>query len=132
MGDKFIAGTQYNDLVGTAAFDGHEHPPVYELAERTSMPEKGYIPVGFELFRFDPDEDGNIPFQLIAVKCREAGDKIDDVIQYAKNTSELRVYRFDGTLKSAEFAAIFKRIDIKVIHKELHGANVVAYHSSEA
>ena len=50
MGEKVIAETQYNDLLGTAAFDGHESPPVYELAECSEMPSESYWPVGFDLF----------------------------------------------------------------------------------
>ena len=124
MGDKFYAETQYGDLVGTAAFDGHKHPPLFELTERSNMPSEGYWPIGFELFRLDPNEDGKIPFALLAVKCEEAGDTIDDIIKYAKAAKELSVYRFEGELKPTEFSFLFKRIDIKAARKDLPHAKI--------
>ena len=127
MGEKVIAETQYNDLLGTAAFDGHESPPVYELAECSEMPSESYWPVGFELFRLDPDEEtGKVPFTLLAVKNDEVGD-IEKLEQLAKNAAEIRVYRFHGELDSKKFPFYFKRIDIKVTKRCLKDANVVAY-----
>ena len=126
MGEPFVAFTQYNDLKGTAAFDGHDGPPLFELVEKTDMPKEGYWPVGFEFFRLHPDETGNIPFTLVAVKCEETGHKIEDVIEYASKANELPVYRFDGALRPDDFGYLFKRIDIKVVQKELKHANIVA------
>ena len=127
MGDKIIAETQYNDLLGTAAFDGHDHPPVFELAECSNMPAEGYWPVGFELFRLDPDEKtGKVPFTLLAVKNDEVGP-IEKLEQLAKSGTEIRVYRFYGEIYPTYFPAYFKRIDIKVTERCLKGANVVAY-----
>ena len=132
MGDLFIASTQYNDLTGGAAFDGHDGPPLFELAKCSNMPSEGYWPVGFELFRLDPDEQtGKIPFTLVAVSCDEAGSKIDQIIEFAKTAEELRVYRFEGHLDPREFPVLFKRVDIKVIRKGLRNANVVAYFPPE-
>jgi len=53
MGDPFMASTQYNDLIGGAAFDGHDSPPLFILAKKLDMPE-GYWPVGFELSELAP------------------------------------------------------------------------------
>ena len=131
MGDSFFASTQYDDIVGTVAFDGHDAPPLFELAEKSEMPHEGYWPVGFEFFRFDPDEDGSLPFTLVAVKHKEAGASIEDVVKYAKSAAELRVYRFAGVLKPPDFAALFKRIDVKAIRRDLKEANVVAYTLAE-
>ena len=125
MGDPFYASTQYNDIVGGAAFDGHEHAPLFELAKKSKMPEQGYLPVGFRLYRLDPNEDGNIPFKLYAVMCEESGDKMADVFQYAKTAEALTVYGFQGMLKPENFASLFKRIDIMVLRKNLPREKVV-------
>ena len=129
MGDPFIASTQYNDLIGGAAFDGHDSPPLFILAEKLDMP-KGYWPVGFELSELAPNEEGEIPFTLLAVKCEETGDKIDDILKFAKTAAELRVYRFNGTLKPADFN-MFKRIDIKALRKDLPAEKVVIEYPPE-
>lgn len=131
MGDLFVASTQYDDIVGTVAFDGHEHPPLFELAAKSDMPTEGYWPVGFEFFRLDPDENGSLPFTLVAVKREEAGASIEDIIDYAKSADELRVYRFTGTLKPADFGGLFKRIDIKAMRRDLKEVNTVAYSPPE-
>jgi hypothetical protein len=49
MPERFEASTQYGDLKGTVAFDGHVGPPLRKLARLTDMP-AGYIALGFELF----------------------------------------------------------------------------------
>jgi len=129
MGDPFIASTQYNDLVGGAAFDGHDGPPLFILAEKLAMP-KGYWPVGFELSELTPNDEGKIPLTLLAVKCEETGDKIDDILKFAKTAAELRVYRFNGTLKTADLN-MFKRIDIKALRKDLPREKVVMEYPPE-
>jgi len=138
MGDKVIADTQYNDLIGTAAFDGHDHPPVHELAERSTMPE-GYWPIGFEMFRFDPDEKtGRVPFTLLGVRLadmgydpKKGGNRPELIAQFAKGAPEVAVYRFPGEIDPGDFPAVFKRIDIKVCEKHLSRANLVAYEPPE-
>jgi hypothetical protein len=138
MGDKVVADTQYNDLIGTAAFDGHDHPPVHELAARSTMSE-GYWPVGFEMFRFDPDaETGKVPFTLLAVRLTDmgydlekGGNRPERIMEFARSDAEVAVYRFPGEIDPLEFPAVFKRIDIKVHAKYLGKANLVAYDPSE-
>jgi hypothetical protein len=115
MSEKAIAETQYNDLKGTTAFDGHEGPPLHELAKRTDMPKEDYIPIGFELWRLNPTESGLIPFHLLAVKQSEVGDNINK----AKELQEIPAYRFDGSIPPSDFPVCFKRIDIKAINKNL-------------
>ena len=131
MGDPFYTSTQYNDIVGDAAFDGHEHPPLIELAKKSKMPEQSYLPVGFRLYRLNPNEDGNIPFTLYAVKREESGKEMADVFQYAKTAKVLTVYGFQGMLKPVDFAWLFKRIDIKVLRKDLPREKVVIEHPPE-
>jgi len=130
MGDKFIAETQYNDVVGTAAFDGHDHPPLHELAEHTNMPKDKYCCVGFELYELSPTQGEEIQFNIVAVNCKEAGvQDIRDIDQIAKG-AELPVYRFFGRLKPEDFSVLFKRIDIKVVHKDLKSLNIVPHDPS--
>ena len=118
MSERFEAGTQYDDLKGSSAFDGHSGTPLFELAERSNMPGE-YFPVGFELFRLHPDETGKIPFNLLAVRVAETGATMDDISSYANSMHEFRVYRFDGKLEPDDFEVLFKRIDIKALSKAL-------------
>lgn len=134
MGDKFIAKTQYGDLLGTAAFDGHEHPPLHELAERTDMPADKYWPIGFQLCRLDFNDEGKIPFTVVALNRKEIGlpdiKYLSEVAKQARKTGELPVYSFDGHLARSDFPVLFKRIDIKAVCKALKDVNIVSHHPS--
>lgn len=127
MGDRFVASTQFGDLEGGASFDGHDGPPLFELAKCSKM-KSGYWPVGFELHQLDPDENGKIPFTLVAVSCEEAGKGPEEIYQYADRVDEVKVYRFPGEIDPKKLPVLFKRVDIKVIHKAFVGQNVVAYY----
>lgn len=131
MGDQFVADVQYNDVLGTAAFDGHDGPPLYDLAQRSTMPE-GYSPVGFELCRLDPDESGQIPFTIVAVRCAEAGRTLEEFLQFERDHDELPVYRFHGKIDPKYFASVFKRVDIKALARDLGNCNVVAHYPEDA
>lgn len=128
MADPFVAAVQYGDLRGTVALDGHSGSPLYELAAKTCMP-GGFFPVGFSLRRLNPNDDGTIPFRIVAVQCDEVGKTMDEVIKYAQSHEEVPVYSFDGKLPLEEFSSLFKRFDMKVLTKNLRDANVVEYSS---
>jgi len=118
MGEKFKVTTQYDDLIGNCAFDGHEGPPLFELAERASM-HPGYFPIGFELFRLNPNKKGKIPFTLLAIRMIESGKNMEEFLNRIKLTNELRVYRFNGEIDQNDFPKIFKRISINAISEGL-------------
>jgi len=114
MTNDFVASTQYNDLTGTAALDGHEGPGLMELARLVSLPED-YFPIGFSLFRLNPDDDGMLPFQLIAVKKSETGDTMEKVIDAAKRGGKLTAYSVEVKIDPKKFPSVFKRCEIKVL-----------------
>lgn len=124
---EFIASVQYGDMKGTVAIDGHNGAPVHELAAKTDMP-GGYMPVGFELWKLVPDEDGTIPIRVFGVDVRDVkGRSIDDVAKAAENDGELAIYPFDGRIAFAELGGLFKRFDLKAIKKVFAKSNVVEY-----
>lgn len=124
MANKFVASTQYGDLKGTVAFDGHEGPPLDQLAELTDMTGE-YFPVGVYFYRLNPDEDGKIPFEVVAVRCDKVGTTWDEVTQFAKQEEHIPVYGFSGRIALSEFDVFFKRIDIKALHFNLEHQKVV-------
>ena len=130
MSERFIASTQYGDLKGTAAFDGHEGPPLWELAKLTDMP-KGYVPLGFELFRLSPMDNGKVPFTLVAAPTEKYGSKIQDIIDTAGQTGQIHLHRFEGELAPERFEAYFKRTDIKVIQKAFENVEITASRPGE-
>lgn len=118
MSESFVADTQYGDLVGTAAFDGHSSLPLHEIARRLKIP-GGYWPIGFEIHAFPDEVTGNtFPVSVVAVRPADVGTTPDEFISSARETQEIDVYRFSGRLKPQDMNAFFKRVDIKVVQRE--------------
>jgi hypothetical protein len=126
MADPFTASVQYDDLKGYVAIDGYDGPPLHELVKYCAMP-GGYFPVGFSLFRFDPCEDGKLPFCIVAVRCDVVGTTMGEIVNYAREHDELPVYSFDGMIDPTCFPALFKRVDVKVLDKNLTDFKVMKY-----
>ena len=118
MVETFKVTTQFDDLTGNCAFDGHEGPPLFELAKRTNM-HPGYFPVGFELSRLNPNKKGKLPFTLLAARMIESGKNIEEFLKRIKLTNELRVYRFRGEIDQNDLPKLFKRISINAISEGL-------------
>ncbi len=125
MAYSFVADCQYNDLKGTTAFDGYDGPPLDELAKRSEMP-SDYVPVGFELFRLDPAENGKIPFHVVAVRRDEVGATADAIVGFARENRKLPIHRFEAEICPEEFRSVFKRIRINAIEPDLHGYKIVS------
>src|SRR5579862_3310900 len=119
MADPFFAETQYNDYVGTAAFDTHDGGDLHKLFDKYCSGKNGYFPVGLELGSLAPDEAGNIIIWVAAVKCADYGQTMDEIIRNTKGVQTVTLYRFDATIPAAHWAAFFKRTDIKAISKSL-------------
>ena len=127
MGDPFAASTQYDEITGTTAFDGHgsAHEALYAMAEKTAMPEDDFVPVGFNLYRLDPDEvTGVIYFSLFAVNKNDYGVNYHDIAQGLNSSPKPVVYSFDGQLRPDEFGMIFKRIDMKALYHEIDPSRI--------
>jgi hypothetical protein len=120
MGDSFVADTQYGDLQGTAAIDGHETGgPLHDLAEYSSL-KPGYFPIGFGLHRLDPLESGKLPFTIYAVKTEDVGGTAEEMTAYARQHGKLPVKGFEGEIEPAKFQQFFKRFSLRVHNKWLN------------
>jgi len=117
MTSDFLASTQYNDLTGSAAFDGHEGPGLMELADIVGLPDE-YFPIGFQLHRLDPDEDGLLWLKMIAVKKAETGDTMTKALQVARDNKSLPTYLVDAKIDPRKFSAVFKRCMIVALVRE--------------
>lgn len=127
MPEPFTAGVQYDDLKGEVAVDGHDGPPLHDLAKLTDMP-ADYFPVGLSLWRLDPAEDGMIPFEVVAVDTAKTGKSMGEIIAYAKAQAEVPVHAFRGKIAPAKFGAYFRRFDMKLLTQDLVGFKVVEHH----
>lgn len=126
MAEPFIASLQYGDYKGTVAADTLDAPTLRELAKRTNMP-PGYFPVGLHVWRLRPDDDGQIPFAVVAVDTRDTEHTLDGILKAAGTAEEVAVYPFNGKIAPLDLIAVFKRFDLKLVNKHLSKFNVVQY-----
>lgn len=126
MSQPFKASEQYDDMKGWIAIDGHEGAPHRDLSKYAEIP-SGYLPVGFKIFRLDPDENGKIPFSVTTVSMNDVGSTMIEIAEYSKTHEEVPVKSFDGEIPLVDFPKLFKRLDIKGIVRALYDANVVEY-----
>jgi hypothetical protein len=119
MSESFKASAQYDDLTGTAAFDGHDGPPLRDMQKYCKIA-PGYLPVGFKFGSLAPDKDGMVSLTIVAVRCDQAGDNIDAVVRYAQaHNGELTVYPFSGKMPMKEWERFFKRTRINAAIRHL-------------
>lgn len=132
MSEPFIAGAQYDDLIGTIAIDGHETGGFLdELAANAEIP-GGYWPIGFEMWnavRTDSTEDGTVPLTIVAVRCDQVGESAEEMLRYNADNGELPIYRFESQIDFSKLRSLMKRLDIKVRSGWLRGVNMVVYPS---
>ena len=120
MPERFFAETQYNDYVGTAAFDTHGGTDLHALFEKHCSAGKGaYFPVGLELGALTPDSAGNITIRVVAVKCADYGRTMEEILRRTSGVQTVTLHRFDAVIPIGHFGAFFKRTDIKAIAKSL-------------
>jgi len=118
MSQPYVASVQYGDFNGTVSIDGHDHSLLSELRKHSEIP-AGYLPVGFNLYRLMPDKEGNIPFQIAAANCKDAGDSLAEICKRANREGRLTVRMFDGKFPAKLLDSLFNRVDIKVLTKGL-------------
>ncbi len=131
MPESFKADVQYNDFKGTLAVDGHTGDFLDELATEAKIPDS-YHAVGFSVWNAIPQDDGSIPLAIVAARCAQVGDSIDEMLKYNEAHGELPVYRFNSRINFAALLSMMKRLDIKVLVSALESANVAVYPSEES
>jgi hypothetical protein len=128
MSKPFVASTQYGDLKGTVSVDGFQGPFLQGLIGKANMP-SGYVPVGLTCYLGEPSvhdkglSDRSIRFSIVAVKS-DKGD-MDEIRREAAATGTMDVFRFDlEGLKAEEILKLIKRLDIKLIWRDLENIEI--------
>lgn len=121
MSERFFADTQYNDYVGTAAFDTHDGTDLHDLFDKYCSGKGDYFPVGLELGlrTLTANSAGNITITVVAVKHADYGRTMEEIMRNTRDVQSVTLYRFDAEIPISHFGAFFKRIDIKAISKSL-------------
>src|SRR5690348_6515277 len=116
MSETFLAGTQYDDYVGTAAFDTHGGTDLHTMFAKHCPGNGGYFPVGLELGMIAPDSlDGKITVTILALKKADYGDTMEEIIRSTSTAERVTLHRFDAVIPIGHFNAFFKRMDIKAV-----------------
>jgi hypothetical protein len=117
MSDTFPPSTQYEDLTGFVALDGHEASGLDLLAQIVGLDQR-YVPIGLSLYRLHTDDDGLLPLQIVAVKSAGIGETIEELFRYAKARGDLPVHFLDVRIDPQQFIHVFKRVAVTAILKD--------------
>ena len=123
MTDPAIASTQYGDLKGTIAIDGHNGLSVRDLYETAEIP-KGYWPVSIQICGFaKPGKEGEgqpprLSAYVLCVDTEQVGLGPDKIVQYCRENPELHTFSFPATIDFMKLVSKLKRLDI-VLHSKI-------------
>jgi len=122
MSEKTVASTQYDDLQGTIAVDGHDGSLLQDLAAKSDL-KKGYFPIGLTYYSEFPGDGSPGQIYLLAIdedRIQEYGS----VMHYASQAGPVRVLRFRVHMKAAEVLRHIKRANIILADKVLAGKDL--------
>lgn len=120
-----IASTQYNDLIGDFAADGHDGVPLFDLARECGIDTDAYFPVGVSAhFGVEPTQGpvAWLTFRAIDRKAQAFG--AEEIIALArKQGGKLATVRLEPTqpvpLATLFEGHIFKRLELVVYSRGL-------------
>jgi hypothetical protein len=127
VSDEFFelhAQAQYDDLVGTAAADGHDGPPLHPLAVELGVDTERYFPIGIRVWngRNDAGHVG-LSVQFMLVEIGPDGLSKQELKDFAKqNGGKLDVTLFDcGYVRPEQVLPYLKRLEIVALRRDATG-----------
>jgi hypothetical protein len=132
MSERFIANTQYDDLLGTIAIQEYQAigETSYDLLEKlgshADIPQ-GYEVIGFEITTASPinlEKHGIMSYYVICVRPDKVGHGADHWRTFAEDHGGLPVYRFRGRVNFDEFRSLIAQLNIKIAVGVLDGVNL--------
>jgi hypothetical protein len=111
MSNRPVAGTQYCDLIGTIAVDGHGAPHLAPLLERHPSG-KSYFPVGISFYASDPSKTDRGFVSIFAVDREVVGVNADQIKSFVKKHGKLPVFKLDVEATVEELVALVHRINV--------------------
>lgn len=124
MTQKAAASTQYGDLRGTIAIDGHSGLRVDELIQTAQVP-KGYHPIAIRIYGFATKDDSpSVKAKLLCVDVEQTGKSPDEIRKFGRQNGELHTFEFDAEIDLAAIAPLIKRYDIVLTSKLVRDSEV--------
>ncbi len=112
MNERFQAGTQYNDFVGTVAADRSDNIAFDDFLRERGLMNEGEHLVGFEVV-FNENPSQPVPNPGIVAYVGQ-GSGVDDVAKQREQDGILKLRSIEVfDLPLSEFFAYFKRFDLK-------------------
>lgn len=124
MGNEAEAETQYGDLTGTIAIDGHSGLSIDGLLVTADVPD-GYHPVGLRIYGFGPSQNILSPrARVLCVDKSQAGENVDEIRKTGAADGKLITFEFDAELDVEALQSQIKRYDIVLTAKFTRGFRV--------
>jgi hypothetical protein len=116
--EELFVETQYNDLKGQVAIDGHGTSPLHQLAKRCGLPE-GCLAVGLSLYyTTEGGRAGMVEVRFLVVDREHVSAAGGDVPTAQKLCGYLPVFFSEAFhIPLADFFQAVKRLDLKALSK---------------
>ena len=117
MTEDAKASTQYGDLKGTIAIDGHNGLSIDQLVTRAEVP-KGYRPIGLRIYGFSRGKDGpTVKAKVLCVDTDQTGTTPDEIQRFGREHGEVHTFEFDADVDLDAIAKLIKRYDVVLLSK---------------
>lgn len=117
MAEDAKASTQYGDVRGTIAIDGHSGLPIDQLVARAAVP-SGYRPIGLRIYGFSRRNDGpTVNAKVLCVDTDQTGTTPDEIQRFGRKNGELHTFEFDADVDFGAIVRLIKRYDVVLLSK---------------
>jgi hypothetical protein len=115
MTEDAKATTQYGDLTGTIAIDGHNGLSIDKLVNNAQVP-TGYQPIGLRIHGLSRSNGGyTVKAKLLCVDTEQTGSTPDNIRFFGRNKGEVHTFEFNADVDLETIAALIKRIDVVLL-----------------
>ena len=116
--------TQYGDLKGTIAIDGHNGLSVYDVIRNAAIPNR-YQSIGLRIYGFSRGAEGpSVKAKELCVDTDQTGNGQDDIRRFGNATGERHTFEFDAQIDLEHLTRIVKRYDIVLLAEFTCGIEV--------
>ena len=119
LDNKISAGTQYGDLKGNVAIDGHTGTGLFEFAKQNGIDTEEYFPISIGVYK-----EGD--FESVAIDAVKVASSYDGLKEYlASNPGPLPVKRFRLDVGLNDYLNFIKRFSfVATFNEELIGQEI--------
>ncbi|KAA6343125.1 hypothetical protein EZS27_009191 [termite gut metagenome] len=119
-----LVGTQYNDMVGLIAIDGHDPLHLFNMCRDNGIDMDKYFLLGFGLSESTIDGIGkrdSVFCHVLLIEKDKYGESVDEISAKVKNLSSVDVVKKHFHIPYSSLYTYIKRFDFTVISSHISG-----------